>query len=242
MCRFLALLTTALAVVLGMSSSAVARQRFPVIGCIGYHSEISPNHDSWRYAPTNVCEIGGQLGSAEGIDDAHWQNWGQPTATAQGFLIDGLGFDYPADITAYRLYTCHNCFGKRGATYSWYERLHVVASAAFRGMVWRGPFDEYLNVVPTEPLTRCPHQIRTPPDDRGVWHISKRGTSCAEAYKVARSIQRRGFYAFRVKRVRVHGVWRVSWEQVYDRKLAIDPFALMTCRRGKAAVTFYMGS
>lgn len=129
--------------------AARARRRFPVIGCDDLKYTFL-NRYSWRFAPTRYCETGGRLGSLEGIDHAHWRDWGQRQAIARGSLVDGLGFEYPATITAYNLRRCHRCFGMSAYNPSWYLKLHVVAKGGIRGGVPRGPFNVSLDVGPQE--------------------------------------------------------------------------------------------
>lgn len=78
---------------------------------------------------------------------ARWTGWGLPQATGAGDLIDGLGFEYPATITAYELTSTSNLNGKYGFA-SWYAKLHVTAPGAVRANVFRGPFNIVINVTP----------------------------------------------------------------------------------------------
>ena len=88
---------------------------------------------------------GGSLGSAEGINHAHWTGWGNARAYARGDLIDGEGFPYPATITAYGLHRCHRCDGR---PHAWYEWLHAVSKAGYWAGAERGPYDVTINVTP----------------------------------------------------------------------------------------------
>ena len=148
---FVASVAMVLAFVAGSSAASWARYqgRFPVIGC-NKQSSPYPNHYGWRHAPTGYCDTGGSLGSTEGIDRAHWRGWGRRRAHAHGLLVDGLGFRYPARITAYDFTRCHNCFGVQGYNPTWYGRLHVVSRGGYRGGARRGPFNVVINVVPEE--------------------------------------------------------------------------------------------
>jgi hypothetical protein len=124
--------------------------RWPVIGCEDAHYGYV-NHHSWRYAPRD-CTTGGKLGTTEGIAGARWRGWGRSRAIATGYLIDGLGFEYPAKIVAYDLYRTNNFLG--GHHYAaWYPRLHVVATGETRGGAFRGPFDVIINSTPEVVLT-----------------------------------------------------------------------------------------
>lgn len=137
-----------IAVMTGIASAAVARQRWPVIGCADLSYSIE-NLYAWKYAPAGYCETGGPLGTLTGITGAHWKQWGQRRAHARGMLVDGLGFYYPAKITAYDRSVTHNFLGM-GTYAAWYNKLHVVAGSGDRGGAMRGPFNVFLNVTPQE--------------------------------------------------------------------------------------------
>ena len=137
----------ALVSALGAAASASAKNHFPVIGC---STTNGFNHYDWRYKPYRYCDTGGTSGSTEGIDKTRWRKWGQGRAYATGYFVDGLGFEYKAKITAYRLTRCHNCFGIHGYTVSSYNRLRVIANGAVRGGVFRGPFDVTIDSTPWE--------------------------------------------------------------------------------------------
>jgi hypothetical protein len=122
--------------------------RFPVIGCDDLRAPII-NHYAWRRAPTGLCQTAGSLGTLEGIDRSHWRGWGSRTPSADGFLVDGLGFEYSAMITSSELRSCRNCFGVPGLTMSWYRQLHVVSPGGVRGGARRGPFNLTIDVTPT---------------------------------------------------------------------------------------------
>lgn len=119
--------------------------RYPVIGCNDTRLPAQ-NRASWRYAP-RACETGGSLGSTEGIAAAHWHHWGSSRAHATGLLIDGLGFAYPARITAFDLVRARRLPGTHRYG-SWYARLRVVAARRFRGGIARGPYRVLINVTP----------------------------------------------------------------------------------------------
>jgi hypothetical protein len=123
---FVPVLVVALVALVGTSAATAvaAGMRWPVIGCEDLHHTFV-NHYSWRYAP-GECTTGGTLGTTEGIAGAHWRGWGGSRATATGYLRDGLGFAYPASITAYDLYRTNNFLGTHHYA-AWYSRLHVVA-------------------------------------------------------------------------------------------------------------------
>jgi hypothetical protein len=121
------------------ASAATATLRFPLIGCGLGHYEL-------KYAPTGYCETGGSLGAREGIDHAHWKHWGQSRATADGFLVDGHGFEYQATITAYDLISPAPLCGAPSSGTSEYLYLHVVANGGRRKGMFRGPFNVKLNV------------------------------------------------------------------------------------------------
>lgn len=146
----LSAVVVAVALAVALASGAFAHPRFPVIGCNNLRHKL-PNHDSWRFAPTGMCETSGSLGTLEGIDHAHWRDWGAVRSVATGDLVDGLGYEYPATITAYDMGHCHQCFGKSDDTISWYRRLHVVTAGGYRGGAQRGPFDVTIDVTPTIP-------------------------------------------------------------------------------------------
>jgi hypothetical protein len=126
----------------GVAGRATAA-RYPAIGCDDQKLRYQ-NRKSWRYAPSN-CETGGGLGSSEGIAQARWHDWGARRATATGLLIDGLGYSYPATITAYDL--VHGPLG-RDRHASWYRWLHVVARRRHLAGAWRGPFNVTIDVAP----------------------------------------------------------------------------------------------
>ncbi len=119
--------------------------RYPIIGCNNPRLP-SQNRAAWRYAP-HACETGGSLGSTEGIASAHWRGWGSPRAHATGQLIDGLGFAYPAHIVAFDLVRAHRLPGTHRFG-SWYRRLRVVSTRAFRGGISRGPYTVVIDVTP----------------------------------------------------------------------------------------------
>jgi uncharacterized delta-60 repeat protein len=116
-----------------------ARAHYPVIGC---HAPNSSRRTRWRYAPQR-CETGGS-GTLAGIDHVRWHGWGSRRAIGDGSYIDGLGFEYPATITAYELHRCNHCY-EAGP---WYGTLHIIAHGGFRGGVFRGPFNVTVNVTP----------------------------------------------------------------------------------------------
>jgi hypothetical protein len=124
-------------------STATAGQRFPVIGCQDSRYSFL-NRWNWEFAPERECQPGVTL---VGISHARWHSWGKKRATAEGFFIDGLGFQYPATITAFDLRTCPRCDGVR-APRAWYRFLHVVSGGGIRGGVIRGPFNVTLYVAP----------------------------------------------------------------------------------------------
>jgi hypothetical protein len=64
-------------------------------------------------------------------------------------LVDGLGFEYPARLTAYDLTKTHDFLGA-GTYAAWYNKLHVVSSGGYRGGAKRGPFNVTLPVTPQE--------------------------------------------------------------------------------------------
>lgn len=124
-----------------------ATQRFPVIGCDDHRYPFE-NHYSWRYAPSE-CETGGSLGTLEGVSGVHWRGWKRGRATGKGSLIDGLGFGYPASLTAYGLYRTHDLVGT-GKFGSWYRRMRATPAGAVRGGALRGPVNVTINVIPQE--------------------------------------------------------------------------------------------
>ncbi len=127
------------------ASAAGAHPRWPVIGCWDFRDGYF-NHYAWRYAPRGLCSI---TPTTEGIDHAHWSYWGRRQATANGDFVDDLGFQYPAKITVYDRHRTWNFLG--GGTYAaWYAKMHVVARREFRGDIWRGPFNVFMNVSPQE--------------------------------------------------------------------------------------------
>ena len=105
-----------------LTAMASATQRFPVIGCADFRYSFA-NRWSWGFPPARLCQAGPGL---VGIDHAHWRSWGMTRATATGSFVDGLGFEYPAEITAYDIRRCASCDGIRDAR-SWYRRLHIVS-------------------------------------------------------------------------------------------------------------------
>ena len=130
---------------LGLSSTASAHQRWPVIGCWDFRYNFF-NHYAWKYAPRGLCSI---TSTTAGIDHARWKYWGARQATGRGDYVDGLGFQYPAKITVYDRQRTWNFLG--GGTYAaWYLKIHVVARREFRGGIWRGPFNVFMNVAPQE--------------------------------------------------------------------------------------------
>jgi hypothetical protein len=70
-------------------------------------------------------------------------------ATATGSFVDGRGFEYPAEITAYDIRRCASRDGIRDAR-SWYRRLHIVSAGGIRAGVMRGPFTLTLFVAPQQ--------------------------------------------------------------------------------------------
>lgn len=104
-------------------------------------------HNLWEFAPGGLCDVGGSFGAVAGIDHTHWTGWGRATATGTGMFVDGLGFEYPAEITGYGLVSTHNFSGKQFYA-KWYSKLHVIAQAELRGGTVRGPFDVVMNVTP----------------------------------------------------------------------------------------------
>jgi hypothetical protein len=139
---------TSIAATLTIAATAAARQRWPVIGC-NDNSAPYLNRYAHRYKPRHYCETGGSLGSLEGIDHATWRRWGDGRAYATGYLVDGLGFEYKARITAYKIVRTHDFLGTNNYA-SWYRKLHVVADGGFRGGVFRGPFDVTIDCTPWE--------------------------------------------------------------------------------------------
>jgi hypothetical protein len=131
--------------VVSMPTAAAARARWPVIGCDDNAGPGPINHYAWKWQPSGLCTI---TGATDGIDHARWKHWGSHQATATGDFVDGLGFMYPAKLTAYRLHVTHNLFGNRGVYGAWYTKLHVVAKREFRGSIERGPFNVVLDVTP----------------------------------------------------------------------------------------------
>jgi len=108
-----------------------------------------------------MCTTGGTLGTTEGIDHARWTGWGNAVAHATGYLVDGLGFEYAATITAHGLASCTNC-GAGPGTVRWYKSLHVVSSGGVRGGVQRGPFNLTIDVTPQERITTLGVFVRQP--------------------------------------------------------------------------------
>jgi hypothetical protein len=138
-----AITVLAIAAAFGSGAVANAKQRWPVIGCANFNQPF-PNLDNLTFAPTRVCTL---TGTTAGIDHAHWKDWGAKQATATGDFVDSLGFTYPAKMTAYGLHKTNNFLG--GGTYAaWYTKLHVIAKREYRGGVYRGPFNVFLNVTP----------------------------------------------------------------------------------------------
>ena len=128
----------AIGAALAIAGPASASRRSPVIGCISIYN-YEAGRSTWQSKPWN-CTTAGSLGSTEGIHAVRWTGWGRRTATGHGYLVDGLGFTYPATITAFRIH--HTWTGRMA-----YTRLHVVAKAQLRA-TWRGPYNVFINVTP----------------------------------------------------------------------------------------------
>jgi hypothetical protein len=126
-------------------SSALAF-REPVIGCDSHRYTYAPNHFAWLYAPANWCELGGPLGPLGGIENARWHYWGRSVARGSGYLIDGLGFRYPARLSAYGLVARRLTPGSQVVRY--YRWVHAYTEEEEeRGGAWRGPFNVLFNAT-----------------------------------------------------------------------------------------------
>ena len=134
-------------VLVGAVAAPVAAQarRWPIIGCA---TATSVEHFHWKYKP-RYCQTGGPLGTLTGIAGVAWKHWGGGEAYGTGRLVDGLGFTYPAKITAYKLDRTNNFLGN-GTYAAWYQKLHVVAKRQYRGGIYRGPYNVFLNSAPAE--------------------------------------------------------------------------------------------
>ena len=121
-------------VVIGCSSLATGRLALSI-------SKIHPRD----------CGNPGLGGTVAGIQDAKWRHWGRPRATGAGYLVDGLGYRYPARFTALAL--------TRRDRIEFYARLHVVSTGERRG----GAFRPGLNTtVPTTPTDLRAHVASLP--------------------------------------------------------------------------------
>jgi hypothetical protein len=146
-------LVAGVASVLALAAAPVvaAAQRMPIVGCFNL-SRVGSSKYPWTYAPTGYCATSSNL---TGIDHATWSGWGKSKTTANGGYVDGLGFRYPATITAYDKVKAKN-YVRKGSTVTYYRKIHVVAAAALRGGIIRGPFNITTIDTPSRTLL-CGH-------------------------------------------------------------------------------------
>jgi hypothetical protein len=111
----------------------------------------------------------------------------------------------------------------------------ITAAVLFAALVVAGPASASIT---------CTRPISTPRGNYpGVGGVTETGTTCSQAYEVARAVQRLGVRAYSAKVVQQDGTWRLSQKGVFVRKLnPYDPIDRVTCRKAHSVVTFYMGS